>query len=99
MSATASRQSSSPKRSVKRTTAIPSRLNASRTCSAVVAAAVISVEEGGGGVKDRVQVYHLRAELCADGELPGRQPVAPVRSLRVVPRAEPAEHRFGRLGG
>src|SRR4029077_17049241 len=78
MSATASCQSSSPNSSSNPATAIPSLRKVSRTRSAAVAAAVVSLEKGGGGVTDRVEVYHLDPQLRTDREFLIWQPAPPV---------------------
>ena len=60
---------------------------------------VVSLEEGGGGVTDRVEVYHLDPELRADRGLLAGQPALPVGALRVGRGNERPQHRRGRPRG
>src|SRR5713226_9752065 len=108
ISDTASPHRSSPNRSWKRRTAMPStRSESTARCwrssssgrwkvSAPVAAGLVSLEDGGGGVKDGVEVYHFDPGIAAHRELFLRQAPAPVRSLGVVAGLEQAEHALGR---
>src|SRR4029079_17004502 len=79
--------------------AMPLLRNSSRTRSAAVAAAVVSLEEGGGGVTDRVEGYHLAPALRAARALPAGQPPLPVGALRVGRGNERPQHRRGRPRG
>src|SRR5262249_19179310 len=106
MSAQASSHSSSPKRSTKRTIAIPSRSRSSTAArwtsfsggwaEPSAGGTAVPLEDSGGGVNDGVEVYHVDAEVGTDGQLLLGEPATPVGPLRIVARRQPAEHLRGR---